>query len=102
MEYLSKSDYQSILNFYKIPINDKMTNDTIKQKAEHILASKLCKCIKKVDKTRRKKNESRAIAICKDTVIKKKGLNIFRFTCKKKPRLFSKKNRKVRLTKINI
>lgn len=93
MDYLSKSDYQSILNFYKIPSN-KMTNKTIKQKAESILASKLCKCIKKVDKTRRRKSESRAIAICKDTVINRKGLSIFRFTCKNKPLLIAKKKYK--------
>lgn len=99
MDYLSNSDYQSILNFYKIPFDNK-SKESIKQKAESILASKLCKCIKKVDKNGTKKNESKAIAICKNAIINKKGLDIFRFTCKTKPTLISsKKNTNIKIIK---
>jgi len=80
---LSKNDYKSILNFYKID-SDNLNNKQIKSKAEDILATKLCRCIKKVDPTL--KNESKAIAICTDSILKKKHLKSFRFTCKKKVR----------------
>jgi hypothetical protein len=72
-----------------------MSKEDIQDKAEKKLASKLCKCIKKVDK--KSKNESRAISICRNAVIQKKGYEIFRFSCKNKPKLLPKKN-----TKVNI
>ena len=81
---LSKNDYISILNYYNIN-SANMTPLQIKNKAEKILADKLCKCIKKVDPTLTK--ESKAIAICADSVLRKKNLKIFRFTCKKKIQL---------------
>lgn len=96
---LSNDDYKSILSYYKIPINENMSNDALKIKAENILVNKLCKCIKKVDKKR--KNESRAIAVCRNSVIQKKGFDIFKFTCKKRARLISKKNTKIKLIKRN-
>lgn len=90
-------DYKTILNFYKIKYNT-LTNKEIKQKAENILADKLCKCIKKVDS---QNNEKISIPICKDSVFKKKGLHMYRFTCKNKPSLKAKKNTKRKLSKIN-
>lgn len=99
MNHLSNDDYKSILSYYKIPINENMSNEVLKTKAENILASKLCKCIKKVDKSR--KNESRSIAICRNAVIHKKGFDIFKFTCKKRARLIAKKNTKDKLVKRN-
>jgi hypothetical protein len=78
---LSKNDYKSILNYYKIN-SDNSTPLQIKNAAESILATKLCRCIKKVDPTL--KNESTAIAICTNSILKKKHLKSFRFTCKKK------------------
>lgn len=101
MNSLTNSDYASILNYYKIPITSYMTNDNIKNKAENILASKLCKCIKKVDKKtdRKNKSESRAIAICRNAVIEKKGYEIYRFSCKNKPKLISKNNTKSKIVK---
>jgi len=97
MDILTKDDYNSILKYYKIPISENMSNKEIKTKAENILASKLCKCIKKVDK--KNKSEKRAIAICRDAVIQKKGFDIFRFSCKKKAKLIPKKNTKISLIK---
>tara|TARA_B100001287_G_C22661030_1_gene520365 strand:- start:914 stop:1216 length:303 start_codon:yes stop_codon:yes gene_type:complete len=92
---LTKRDYSKILKYYKtdIPKNKK----TRKQKAEKILADKLCKCIKKVKKP--KENESRATAICRKSVISRKKLTSFGFTCKKKPTLRNKKGKTYKLLK---
>lgn len=97
MGTLTKNDYISILNYYNIEMNKDMSSLEIKNKAESILANKLCKCIKKVDTN--SGSESRAIAICRDAIIKKKGLDIFSFTCKNKAKLIPKKNTKINLVK---
>lgn len=97
MTSLTNADYKSILDYYKIPISETMTNDDIMDKAEKILASKLCKCIKKVDK--KNKSESRAISLCRNAVIQKKGYEIFRFSCKNKPKLIPKNNTKIKIVK---
>lgn len=97
MGSLTNADYTSILNYYKIPISKNMTKEDIKNEAEKILASKLCKCIKKVDK--KGKSESRAISLCRNAVIQKKGYEIFRFSCKNKPKLIPKNNTKIKLVK---
>lgn len=90
---LRMNDYTNILKFYKINTAG-MTNKAIKEKAEHYLAIKLCKCIKNIAGPRKKntiKNEKRAIAICYNSVIKKKNLKIFNFNCKKTVKLNKKK-----------
>ena len=90
---LTKNDYITILKYYNISIPKNTKLKTVRQKAEQIIAEKLCRCIKKVDTSNLTK-ESRAIAICKNSVITRKNLNIHRFTCKKKPKLHSKKGSK--------
>lgn len=100
MNSLTNADYTSILNYYKIPISETMTNEDIQNEAEKILASKLCKCIKKVDK--KGKSESTSISICRNAVIQKKGYDIFRFTCKNKPKLIPKNNTKIKIIKRKI
>lgn len=57
--------------------------------AENLLASKLCRCIKKVDK----RFESRSIGICTKTVINSKGYTRGKFTCKQKPTIKLLKNK---------
>lgn len=47
---LSLKDYLSVLKYYKIDAST-MKKGEIKKKAEGILAEKLCRCIKKVDKS---------------------------------------------------
>ena len=94
MSELTKKDYLSILSFYNLPVpkkKGKINYKKVKKLAEDILADKLCRCIKKVAKSNNptKKAESRASAICGDSVIKKKGLKFNRFKCKKKPKLLS-------------
>ena len=92
---LNKKDYENILRFYKTPI-PRLYKD-VKEKAEYILANKLCRCIKKVNKTY--KNESTAIAICKDSVLHRKNVGAYRFKCKKTPRFLNKKKTNKKLYK---
>jgi hypothetical protein len=92
MSELTINDYKEILEFYKKPIPK--SKRILKKQAEKILASKLCRCIKKIDK-----NEQRAIGICTKTVINNKGYSRGKFTCKNKPvikltKRITKKNRK--------
>lgn len=93
---LKKKDYEKILRFYRkdLPKN----KQTRKRMAENILARKLCKCIKKVRKPS-DKNEGRATAICRQSVINKKDLTSFGFTCKKKMILRKKKGKTFLLLK---
>ena len=67
--------------------------------AEDILATKLCRCIKKVSSP--KNDEKRAIGICRSSVVKKKNLKINKFRCKKKASLVSFKTTKKKLKKIH-
>ncbi len=93
---LSQKDYVKILKFYKLPIHK--NKNTRKKMAEQKLAEKLCKCIKKV-KRKKDKDESRATAICKNSVINNKGYSSFSFSCKKIPMLRKKKGKTYRLLK---
>ena len=63
---LTINDYKRVLEYYKISLP--MTNSLIKNAAEQILANKLCRCIKKVDKN----NEKRAIGVCTKTIFNSK------------------------------
>ena len=112
---LSQQDYRSILKYYNIPApKNKYKRKKI---AEDTLASKLCKCIKKVSsqrirslpiskrtRKRRKlslmKAERDATGICRNSVIQKKGLHNFGFTCKKKSTLRKRKGHTIKLAKI--
>ncbi len=115
MGILKHHDYVKILNYYDIPISAKDSSKSIKHKAEAILAEKLCKCIKKVKKNDRQgedsddgnddnkntlsESESKAIAICSNSIFEKKGLERGLFDCKKKPRLINFQGKKYALTK---
>jgi len=100
---LSLNDYIAILKFYKIDFSH-LTQKAIKQKAEAILAEKLCRCIKKVEnslKHERKNNtESRAIAICKNSIFTKKNVALAKFKCKGTAKLLPSKNKRNTLKKI--
>ena len=97
---LNKSDYLNILRFYNINISSDAKINEIRNKAEDIISKKLCRCIKKIQKPK-DLNESRAIAICQNSVLGKKNIKINRFTCKKKPKLLGKKGKKTKLIKIH-
>ena len=92
MSEITDTDYKKILEFYEISIP--RSKRLLKMEAEKILATKLCRCIKKIED----KNESRAIGICTKTVINNKGFTRGKFKCKGKKivtfRKSTKKNRK--------
>jgi hypothetical protein len=91
MSELTNIDYKKILDFYNKPIP--RSKRLLKTQAEKLLVSKLCRCIKKVDK----KNEARAIGICTKSIINSKGLIRGKFTCKKRQEIYlKKKTRKIR------
>ena len=90
---LTNKDYVSILNYYNI--NIPKSKKLIKQKAEKIMAEKLCKCIKKLDN----KYEAKSIGICTKTIFNRKGYIRGQFQCKKKQSVKIRKNRKNRTRK---
>ena len=90
MSELTTNDYKHILEFYKKPLPK--SKRILKLQAEKLLASKLCRCIKKVDKI----NEQRAIGICTKTIINNKGFSRGKFTCKKKSTIQLSKKGKTR------
>jgi hypothetical protein len=99
---LTNKDYKTILNFYKVDLSA-LSSKEIKSKAEHYLAMKLCKCIKKIKGPggTGASDEKRAIAICYNSVLKKKNLKVFKFSCKKKVTLLPKKGtRKIFVEKL--
>jgi hypothetical protein len=55
--------------------------------AHKILAMKLCKCIKRVQKSNPLLKEQNAIPICINQIFKKHGIKPYRFTCKKQFKL---------------
>ena len=77
---LNKKDYIDILNYYNISHRN-LTLKALKERSEKILATKLCRCIKKVDPE--VKDKPRAIAICNNSVLNKKNLKGPKFTCKR-------------------
>jgi hypothetical protein len=83
---LTINDYKRVLEYYKISLP--MTNSLIKNAAEQILANKLCRCIKKVDKN----NEKRAIGVCTKTIFNRKGYTRGKFKCKGSPTVNLRKN----------
>jgi hypothetical protein len=97
---LTNQDYQTILNFYKISFSSYNANQ-IKEMAEDILANKLCRCIKKVQKKNNLKKETKAIAICKNSVLKKKNIYSSTFKCKPKARFVKNKKTKKKIYKKN-
>ena len=87
---LSKQDYIDILNFYSINFSKNLPIKLLKKMTEKIIAQKLCRCIKKVPNEGFA--ESRAIGICNNSVVQKKNLGIYKFSCKKKKELKLKNN----------
>ena len=84
---LSSTDYRKIAHFYQIP---KPNNKSYKEISEDVLASKLCKCIKKV-RTSRQVDESAAIGVCRDSIFKNRNIDFYNFKCKKAPNFSPRK-----------
>jgi len=96
---LTNKDYINILKYYKI--NIPKSKRLLKQQAEKIISTKLCKCIKKIGT----QNEAKSIGICTKTIFNNKGYTRGSFQCKKTQYVnFRKTNknktRKIKLTKI--
>ena len=89
---MTHKDNLAILAFYGKDTSS-ISKKEAKKAAEKILAEKLCRCIKKVRDSDKQKDESRAIAICKDSVLRRKNLRSYGFRCKKYPRLVGSKTR---------
>ena len=64
---LTNKDYVSILKYYNLPIPK--SKRLLQKQAEQIMATKLCKCIKKIDP----QNEAKSIGICTKTIFNSKG-----------------------------
>ena len=95
---MTNTDYEKILSYYKIPFAELSTRE-LKQTAEDILANKLCKCIKAVEKQVGTQN---AIALCTSSVFGKKGLKYFDMSCRGRAQLQSRKGRRLAKTRKNI
>ena len=102
---LTKEDYIIILNHYKISVpttkKGKPSMIKMKKRVNAILAGKLCRCIKAVEKykKRRKYGKSFPVAVCNKSIFQNRGIKHYRFTCKKKHKLFPKKGTKTVLSK---
>jgi hypothetical protein len=90
MNKITDNDYKKILEFYKI--NIPKSKRLLKIQAEKILATKLCRCIKKIGL----ENESKSVGICTKTVLNRKGLTRGKFKCKGKQSVSFRKTRKNR------
>lgn len=88
MNKITDNDYKKILEFYKI--NIPKSKRLLKIQAEKILATKLCRCIKKIGL----ENEAKSIGICTKTVLNRKGLTRGKFKCKGKQSVSFRKTRK--------
>jgi hypothetical protein len=88
LDELTDEDYKSILKYYNI--NIPKSRRLLKQKAEGIMAQKLCKCIKKIDP----ENEAKSIGICTKTIINNKGFSRGTFSCKKKQSIKLKRGKR--------
>ncbi len=93
---LTNKDYLSILNYYNKPIPK--TQILIKKEAEHIMGTKLCKCIKQVGI--KIKNEPRSIGICTKTIFNRKGYTRGKFSCKKTQKVEFKRTSKTKSRKV--
>ena len=92
---ITKNDSIHILNYYKIKIPS--SNKLIKEKAESILAEKLCRCIKKIDP----ENEAKSIGICTKTIFSRKGYTRGKFNCKKNQSVEFRKTKQNKKTRKN-
>lgn len=91
---LLKKDYIDILKHYNVTFNENLPINLLRKTTENIIAKKLCRCSKQVKNKDANKDESRAIAICNNSVVLKKNLRIHSFKCKSKVELKSLKNNK--------
>ena len=78
MSQISINDYKNILEYYNKPIPK--SKKLLRVEAEKIMATKLCRCIKKLDTG----FEGKAIGICTKSIFNNKGYTRGKFKCKGK------------------
>jgi hypothetical protein len=102
MNKITNTDYKKILQFYKIPIPK--NKKSLKNAAEKILSTKLCRCINKLEP----RIKGASVGTCTRTVINAKGLRRGAFRCTRRNKknnttvklknphiiLFTKRNKK--------
>jgi len=81
MSKLTEKEYSNILKYYNKPIPK--SKKSLKIITENILANKLCRCIKSLNKNKKLK-EQIAIGICTKNIFNKKNITRGKFTCRKK------------------
>ena len=95
MTTLDQEDYKKVLKYYNKEIPSNKTK--LKSIAEDIIASKLCNCIKKINQ--KYTEQPKSIGICKNSVLKKKNLSVYKFKCAKKKAYLVGKTRSKKLLK---
>ena len=95
MNKLTINDYKQILEFYNKPIPK--SKKLLMMEAEKIMATKLCRCIKKMDT----KFEAKSIGICSKTIFNNKGYTRGKFKCKGKQYVTFRKTTSSKKTRKN-
>lgn len=90
---LTNEDYANILRFYNM--NVPKSKSEIRKQAQHVMASKLCRCIKKIDNV----EEARSIGICTKTIFGTKGFTRGKFNCTKNMSVYFTKKSASKSTK---
>lgn len=93
MSEITNNDYKQILKFYNKPIPK--SKRLLRVEAEKIMATKLCRCIKKLDTG----FEQKAIGICTKTIFNNKGYTRGKFKCKGKKKITFRKTTTSRKTR---
>jgi hypothetical protein len=88
MSELNINDFKQILEYYGEPIPK--SNRLTKAAAETLLASKLCRCIKKIGGN----DEQKAIGICTKTILNRRGYTRGNLKCRGSPTIKLKRNAK--------
>jgi hypothetical protein len=88
MSDLNINDFKHILEYYNEPIPK--SNRLTRAAAEQLIASKLCRCIKKIGGD----DEQRAIGICTKTILNRRGYTRGNFKCRGSPTIKLKRNAK--------
>jgi len=94
---LTHQDYMKVLEYYDVSMPK--SHASVKKKAEDILADKLCRCIKKVKRSQNTSNERVPVGVCRTSVIHRKKLDIYQFSCDKTPSLKKYKGKTYKVKK---
>lgn len=93
---MREHDYIIILKHYGVTVPKTMKKK--KELVEAMLATKMCDCIKTVDKSS-KLGEPAAIAICNKSIFRNRGFKYNKLKCKPKPEFIGNKKTKKKLVK---